>query len=348
MRQRIVRRGRDLERFLNLWRLALASGLTATLLGAWVAGGRLAAEELWGLAFLGLLLIGVLAFQLYLAWFPWNDEHGIWVVAADDAVITGALALYVLRDRAIVATNSQIVFFAYFVVVALAAVRSEPRVARAVTWLVPGSYALVVFLAVAWREVHFAPPDPTYGEFRWIVQLSRLLMLAAVTWVIHMDVALGATDRTEARRDSLTGLCNRRFLDERLARELALARQHGRHLSVLLLDLDGFKAFNDAHGHLAGDRVLERVAVALAAAARPDDEVFRYGGDEFVAVLPNTSGEAARRQARELLRAVPPEVSISAGIGCLGQGVATVSQLLEAADAALMRAKKGGGGIAAG
>lgn len=347
VRHRIVRRGRDLERFLNLWRLALASGITLTVLGAWLLRGHLSQVELWGLAGLGVILVAALLFQLYLAWFPWNEDYGVWVVAADIAAIAGALAMYVFLDRAIVATNSQIVFFGYFLVVALAGVRSDPRVARGVTWAVPSSYALVVFLAVAWREVPFAPPDPDYGTFHWVVQVSRLFLLTAVTWIIHLDVALGASDRTEARHDPLTGLFNRRYLEELLTRELAWAQQNHKHLSLLLLDLDGFKSYNDTHGHLAGDRVLEQVAASLSAAVRPGDTLVRFGGDEFVVVLPNTSGELARRVARELMRAVPPEVGISAGVGCLGSEVTTVEQLIHTADGALMRAKQAGGGIVA-
>jgi diguanylate cyclase (GGDEF)-like protein len=347
VRHRIVRRGRDLERFLNLWRLALAAGVTVTLLVAWLVRGHLYREELWGLAGLGLMLIAALAFQLYLAWFPWHEENGVWVVAADIVAVTAALVMYVMLDRAIVATNSQIIFLGYFLAVALAGVRSDPRVARGVTWAVPGSYALVIFLAIAWREVHFAPPDPDYGTFRWVTQVSRLFLLTAVTWIIHIDVGLGASDRTEARHDPLTGLFNRRYLEELLGRELIWARQNRKHLSVLLLDLDGFKAYNDSHGHLAGDRVLEHVAASLSAAVRPGDTLVRFGGDEFLVVLPNTSGEVARRVARDLIRAAPPEIGISAGVGCLGAEGTTVEQLIHAADAALMRAKQAGGGIVA-
>jgi diguanylate cyclase (GGDEF)-like protein len=347
VRQRIVRRGRDLERFLNLWRLMLAAGLTVTLLGAWLVGGRLSEDETWGLAGLGIILLCALSFQLYLAWFPWREERAVWVVAADVLMVSGALVMYVVRDRAIVATNSQIVFFGYFMVVALAAVRSDPRVARGVTWAIPSSYAFVIFLAVAWREVHFAPPDLDYGTFRWVVQVSRLILLTCVTWIIHLDAALGASDRTEARHDPLTGLYNRRFLEELLAREMMWAQQQGRHLSVLLLDLDGFKAYNDTHGHLEGDIVLRQVAAGLSSAIRPGDALCRFGGDEFVVVLPNTSGEVARRLARDLLRAVPPTVGLSAGVGCLGSGVTTVAQLLGTADAALLRAKQAGGGVVA-
>jgi len=348
VRQRLLRRGRDLERFLNLWRLALVAGLTLTVLGAWAVAGHLSRDELWGLAGLGILLLACLAFQLYLAWFPWREERGVWVVAADLVTVTGALALYVVLDRAIVATNSQIVFYGYFMVIALAAARSDPRVSRGITWALPGAYALVVFLAVAWREVHFQAPDPDYGSFRWLVQVSRLLLLTTVTWVVHVDAALGASDRTEARHDPLTGLHNRRYLEEVLSREVLWAQRESRHLSVLLLDLDGFKTYNDTHGHLAGDRVLKEVAAGLAAAVRPGDVLFRFGGDEFLVVLPGTSGEVARRVARELMRAGPPEIGISAGIGCLGASVSTVPELLHAADAALMRAKQAGGGVAAG
>jgi diguanylate cyclase (GGDEF)-like protein len=112
-----------------------------------------------------------------------------------------------------------------------------------------------------------------------------------------------------------------------------------------MLDLDGFKAFNDEHGHLAGDEMLAAVAQSLRNAVRTSDVVARYGGDEFVVVLPNTPGAAARRVARELRRVVPPPVQLSVGIGCMGDGLQSPGQLFAVADAALMRAKQAGGGV---
>jgi diguanylate cyclase (GGDEF)-like protein len=343
--QRVQRRGKDLERFLNLWRLGLLASLTVTLLTNQLLLGNSTFEQDTSLLALGTILLCALLFQLYLAWFPWDDRLGVWVVGVDLAGVTSLLLLYVLMGRSIAATNSQSTFLAYFIVIALAGLRSDARVARGLAVAVPLSYALVVFLAVSWRQVNLNPADPIYGSFKWEIQVMRLLFLSIVTWITQFDAALGATDRAEALRDPLTGVYNRRFLEEFLYRELPRARRRQQPLSVLLVDLDGFKQYNDTHGHLAGDRILVAVASSLAAAVRAGDIVARYGGDEFVVILPNTPGEAARRVARELVRVVPPQVSLSAGVGCLGADVEGAEDLLAAADAALFRAKQSGGGV---
>ncbi|HLE60952.1 MAG TPA: GGDEF domain-containing protein, partial [Thermoanaerobaculaceae bacterium] len=284
--------------------------------------------------------------QLYLAWFPWDNRLSLLVVVIDVLAVTGFLLGCVATDRAIVATNSQVFFFLYFFVIVSAGLRGDPAVSRTVAWSVPASYAFVVLLAVAWRRVEMGTqPDPIYGSFRWDLQLARVVILAVVTFIISYDVGLGASDRTEARTDPLTGAYNRRFLEEFLNREMARSRRSRQPLSVLMLDLDGFKAFNDEHGHLAGDEVLAAVAQSLRSAVRTSDVVARYGGDEFVVVLPNTPGEAARRVARELRRVVPPPVQLSVGIGCMGDGLQSPGQLFAVADAALMRAKQAGGGV---
>lgn len=342
--QRVQRRGKDLERFLNLWRLAVVAGLTLTLLIARVLGTLRPELEfsLWGL---GFILFAALGFQLYLAWFPWDERYGLWVVGADLCIVNGALLTYLMMGRPLAATNSQTAFLAYFMIVAFAALRSDARVARVLALVVPLSYALVVFLAVSWRQVQLLPPDPVFGMFRWEVQVMRLFMLSVVTWITQYDAALGATDRAEALRDPLTGVYNRRFLLDFLARELPRARRRRQPLSVLLLDLDGFKLFNDTYGHLAGDQMLATVANSLASAVRGGDVVARYGGDEFVVVLPNTAGDAARRVGRDLTMAVPSNVRLSVGVGCLGDRAETAQELLATADQALMRAKQIGGGL---
>jgi diguanylate cyclase (GGDEF)-like protein len=342
--QGIRRRGRDLELFLNLWRMILTASLTVVLLVEWAVRGTLARETEWGLFGVAAILLLSLGLQIYLGRAPWSDSIHALISGAEVATVTTLLLGCVVINRAIAATNSQLIFPAYFLVVVLAAVRSEPKVVRRVALAVPLSYAMVVFLAVAWRQVHFAAADPVYGIFRWHSQVARLILLLGAAWIVHLDVAMRSTDRAQALHDPLTGLYNRRFLEELLARELPRARRYSRHLALLLLDLDGFKAFNDTHGHLAGDRVLEEVAICLSAAVRAGDTVVRFGGDEFVVVLPDTPGETARRVARELAHAMPRPVGLSVGVGCLGEGVGTVEQLISAADAALMRAKQAGGG----
>lgn len=344
--KRVRRRGKDLERFLNLWRLALVASMTVAMLLGRLGRARAMPEDVAAEIVLGCLLLFGLALQLYLAWFPWDSRLSLWVVVVDVLAVTAFLMGCVAADRAIVATNSQVFFFLYFFVVVSAGLRGDPMVSRTVAWSVPTSYVSVVFVAVAWRHVDaLTQPDPVFGGFRWELQLARVIILAVVTFIINYNVGLGASDRTEARTDPLTGAYNRRFLEEFLNREMARSRRSRQPLSVLMLDLDGFKAFNDEHGHLAGDEVLVAVAKSLRSALRTSDVVARYGGDEFVVVLPNTPAEAARRVARELRRAVPPPVQLSVGIGCMGDGLQSPGQLFATADAALMRTKQTGSGV---
>jgi len=153
-----------------------------------------------------------------------------------------------------------------------------------------------------------------------------------------------------AARDGLTGVFNRRELDARAEQAVALAQRHGRAFACLLLDLDHFKQVNDVHGHAAGDAVLREAARRIVHSSRISDIVGRYGGEEFVIVLPETTGEqavAAADKLREQLAASPVEIgetsiSIRASVGAaaLTDDMATGADLYAAADRALYRAKR--------
>ena len=144
-----------------------------------------------------------------------------------------------------------------------------------------------------------------------------------------------------ARHDALTGLPNRRLLDEQVPRELARARRAGRPLCLAIVDIDRFKAFNDSHGHLAGDELLRECAIAWDSALRGSDTLVRYGGEEFLVLLPETSQAEAAAVVERLRAATPRGQTCSAGIA-VWDGVADVDGLISAADAALYRAKDGG------
>jgi diguanylate cyclase (GGDEF)-like protein len=153
----------------------------------------------------------------------------------------------------------------------------------------------------------------------------------------------------QALRDSLTGLYNRRYLDETLERELARAEREQKALSIVLLDIDRFKLLNDTHGHQAGDAVLKRLADLLNARIRPSDLACRWGGEEFVVVLPNMPLDAAVERAdlwrsefaAERMRLGDASVAstLSAGIATFPVHGATAAALMAAADTALYRAK---------
>ena len=150
-----------------------------------------------------------------------------------------------------------------------------------------------------------------------------------------------------SRTDALTGVGNRAAFDERLREELYRARRYGTPLSLLLVDVDGFKDFNDTFGHQAGDAALRAVATALRC-TRPSDFLARYGGEEFAVVLPATQREGAVVLAERMRQAVadacvaPRSVTVSVGIGMLGPGDQDGEALTRAADQALYAAKHAG------
>jgi diguanylate cyclase (GGDEF)-like protein len=141
-----------------------------------------------------------------------------------------------------------------------------------------------------------------------------------------------------ARTDPLTGLANRRGWDEQLARELARAGRSGEALSVALLDLDDFKAFNDAHGHQAGDRLLLEAAAAWSGQLRDLDILCRWGGDEFAVLLPACPRAQADEVIARLQAATPRHQSCAAGVAGW-DGSETPEGLLGRADNALFDAK---------
>jgi diguanylate cyclase (GGDEF)-like protein len=146
-----------------------------------------------------------------------------------------------------------------------------------------------------------------------------------------------------ARRDSLTGLLNRAAFEERLNEEVLRAVRHGRELAVVMFDVDGFKSVNDRFGHQTGDRVLAGVAVALQSSFRQSDPVFRYGGDEFVALCPETSGAAIEnvlQRLQERLQASNlPGITVSWGIASLPADAAKANELVKLADDRLYERK---------
>ena len=144
-----------------------------------------------------------------------------------------------------------------------------------------------------------------------------------------------------ARTDPLTGLANRRVWQETLDHEMARARREKRSLSIVLIDIDRFKAYNDSFGHPDGDRLLRDAAQAWSGELRTNDRLARVGGEEFAVILPSCPTEGACVVAERLRAAMPDAQTCSLGI-VTWDGLASASEFYAAADAALYRAKHGG------
>lgn len=192
----------------------------------------------------------------------------------------------------------------------------------------------------------------TFGwlPHNWMTQ--NAFQLGSLIEMLLLSLALGARVRElhqDSYRDALTGLANRRQFDEGMREGFQLARAQGRALSLLLLDIDHFKRFNDSFGHQAGDRVLQEVARLLQLEVRRPYTACRHGGEEFAVIMPDAGAEAARvlaeRLRRKLAQACRGEtpLTLSIGVASLEDGdFAAPEQLFAAADDALYAAKSGG------
>jgi diguanylate cyclase (GGDEF)-like protein len=183
-----------------------------------------------------------------------------------------------------------------------------------------------------------------------LMRIRRLSRALADSMSLALsNIALREKLRTQSLRDPLTGLYNRRYMEDALDRYINLAEQSGATISVMMVDLDNFKRLNDEHGHAKGDMVLRDVAPQMVAAVRPSDVVARYGGEELIVILPNCGLDDAVLKAEHLRLRIEAlsdlhSVSISASFG-----VATVPEtstnaidVIPMADGALYAAKQAG------
>ncbi len=156
--------------------------------------------------------------------------------------------------------------------------------------------------------------------------------------------------RRQAIRDDLTGCYNRRYFYEVLEKEIGRTKRYGGKLSLLLLDIDHLKLVNDTHGHQVGDQVLEELGRLLRNNSRISDHLYRYGGDEFTAILPETSSKDARRVAKRLIKGVDSyvfgcgtKITASCGLSSIPEDGEDPDDLIKMADRRVYLAKKEGG-----
>ncbi|WP_114416205.1 GGDEF domain-containing protein [Marinospirillum perlucidum] len=197
-------------------------------------------------------------------------------------------------------------------------------------------------------------PDASLSDQQQLQQLDAFMNRVSERLAMTLT---GIKIRQDLHRlsyeDALTGLKNRRFLDDALDRELTLAKRNKTSLSILICDIDHFKFFNDNFGHDAGDMVLRTLASVLLEHFRETDLPCRFGGEEFVVIMPGANAETAARRAEELRQKVAArplayqgedlgQITISLGIACWPGTAQSSKELLKQADKALYQAKQAG------
>jgi diguanylate cyclase (GGDEF)-like protein len=205
--------------------------------------------------------------------------------------------------------------------------------------------AIVVCIAVA-HGIALAAMPPGLGNVdRWVdVVVSVSVVGAVVRALAARNERLVSDLKAEARVDALTGLLNRRGFEERLAVETGRAARDGSRVAIVAFDLDHFKCVNDERGHEAGDRTLVALGGVIREHARVGDLTARWGGEEFVVVMPGADVEAATALAervRAALAATDMGVTASAGVGA-AEAPFDPRALMASADAALYEAKRAG------
>jgi diguanylate cyclase (GGDEF)-like protein len=288
---------------------AILVSATVAVLATWVSGRQVPP------AFYALVAASIASGAAALR-IPWDRVDPRWLhVVPIATTVELALGIRVARFYGETAANY------YIFVGVFAAYAFSSR------WAVLGHLSFVSVASAVTLVYHRHPGDPTAG--RIVVQILTIMMIGVI--VMLLREALQRRQRElEALtvRDPLTGVGNYRLMSERLDYELERHRRSGASLTVILLDLDGFKAINDNFGHLAGDRVLIWIARTLKSCLRAQDTLARQGGDEFSILAPSTDDA----QAAELARRVQDTLARESG-GALGASLGWATFPADASDA---------------
>ena len=265
----------------------------------------------------------------------------------DVTLVSAVLAMFLALGQPLSVVSTRVAFLVYFLAIAAAALRFDPRICA-----VTGAVAMVEYAAVAFlgRGLAGGAADPVI----WIDQVSRLALLG-IAGLLSTTLVLRTRElQWLSARDKLTGFLNRGIFDDLLNDASLRARRYGRPLSILMLDVDRFKQFNDSWGHAAGDEALKAVSAAIKQSVRQGEIVARYGGDEFVVLFPETRPETAVQRGDKIRLRIPPiiagsrgrqqtvPVTISVGVASLPADGVDGLEVLNQADMRLYEAKQGG------
>ena len=305
----------------------------------------------------GAMLTACGAMGTTLTFLPGQDTTPALLIFGLAAIVFGLVL--VLRPTAAPPWASQALIGTVTILISLAASSGDARAADVPVFYVlvaiysfyffsaTAGFAQVAFAGAAYAVVLWGNVPLDTGVARWAVTVAGMVVAGLMVRSMNRDVdrLVGELDATAAR-DPLTGVLNRRGLDERLGIELARSRRTSEPLTVIACDLDGLKQINDEHGHAAGDDALALTADVLASGLRDLDVLARTGGDEFLILLPNCEMESGVRIAdelREQVRAAAETeswpVTVSMGVACAPPLPLDPEALTVASDQALYRSK---------
>lgn len=204
-----------------------------------------------------------------------------------------------------------------------------------------------IIITTAYPSIKSAVEAMRYGAYDYITkpfdieELKLTLRRAAERHFLLSEANQKEYYRELSILDGLTGLYNHRYFHEVLTREISRAKRYPQEFSLLMMDIDEFKKYNDQRGHLQGDDLLKQISRIFSQSIRCVDMVFRYGGEEFVILLPQTPPEGALAVANRILNLVSQKatVTISIGVATFPQDAATKDSLIDCADRALYQAK---------
>jgi len=272
----------------------------------------------------------------------------------DVSLVSFALFSFWFLGVPIVATNSRVAFEVYFIAIGASALRYDTRVTVVAGMVAVLQYGLLSELTWYLHTAEeLAIGAAHYGEFSASTQVSRIIMLVAMTAVALAIVGRSQRLRRQSTSDRLTGLFNRPYAEDFLENEVLRTARTKTSMVVAMLDVDHFKKFNDTYGHAAGDTALKELSHVLRAALRRSDVVARYGGEEILLVLPGTEIGRGMEKLEEvrvqvgltdilLPRGGTARITVSIGVAGFGLDGKDVNGLLDIADRRLYQAKDAG------
>jgi diguanylate cyclase (GGDEF)-like protein len=265
---------------------------------------------------------------------PWQRVHPAWLLTP--ATVAAAVIAAAIQNM----DGGREVYDGFYLYLALSA-----------GYFLPGRYVrLVVGIIALASAVPLIADASSESVVRWAYVAAGNGVVAIVVRAARVRVrAYAAEVRTLALQDQLTGVLNRRGFEDRAGAEISRARRNGESFALIYLDLDGFKRVNDNLSHAAGDRVLRRAGLAMAAVLRGEDVLARMGGDEFVVLLDGACDAEADAVAARLVAAVEEIAAVEPGAGHVSATTAwsafpadgeTLDALLNAADARMLERKR--------